>query len=243
MERKERARTLRANPEACALVRRHACSLCGCRAPRADCPRCAARQLSFFHPVPGVPVDAETVSIDELAAAAKRARSLEDARLDHFRALARPVRVGLVGCAKTKREGPRACRDLYKSPLFVASLAHAETSCDETYVLSAAHGLLALDAIVAPYDRSLRELPKKERLAWGSRAADSLRARFPGLPLRVLVLAGLEYADPFIRGAHRYGWTIETPLARKSIGQRLAWFKEASAAARPVPAKRRRGAP
>jgi hypothetical protein len=41
----------------------------------------------------------------------------------------------------------------------------------------------------------------------------------------ILVLSGLEYAQPILSGAHRYGWGFETPLAKKSIGQRLAWLK------------------
>jgi hypothetical protein len=95
---------------------------------------------------------------------------------------------------------------------------------------------------VQPYDRSLRELPKKERLAWGARFAESVRARFPQLPLYILVLSGLEYAAPILSGARRYGWTVETPLARKSIGQRLAWFKEHAPPPPPKAQKRRGGA-
>jgi hypothetical protein len=217
-----------------------ACSLCGCRTPRAGCPRCEARQLTLFDPpAPPVPDDAETVTVHEIAAAARRSRQLEAARLERLTALGRPVRLGLVGCAKTKRAEASPARTLYKSPLFVAALAHAERNCDETFIVSAAHGLLPLDETVQPYDRSLRELPKKERLAWGARFAESVRARFPQLPLHVLVLSGLEYAAPILSGARRYGWTVETPLARKSIGQRLAWFKEH--APPPPRAQKRRG--
>ncbi len=218
--------------------------MCGCRTPRADCPRCGTRQLQLFDPTSILPIpdDAETTTIDELAAAAKRAREAASARLAKLASLGRPIKVGLVGCAKTKRAEPSPARDLYKSPLFVASLAHAERLCDETYVISAAHGLLPLDETVQPYDRVLRELPKKERLAWGSRVTESVRARFPLLPLHVLVLSGLEYAAPILSGARRYGWTVETPLARKSIGQRLAWFKERAPPPPPKAQKLRRGA-
>ncbi len=203
-----------------------ACSLCGCRDPRADCPRCGGLQLSLFEgPPPSVPEDAETVTVDELAKAMRRAEADRLARIERLARLGRAVRVGLVGCAKTKREHPAKCRELYKSPLFVASLAHAERVCDETYVVSAAHGLLALDETVAPYDRAMRQLSKKERLAWGSRVAGTIEARFARLQLELLVLTGLEYAAPIQSAAHRYPWTFDAPLARKSIGQRLALLK------------------
>jgi len=214
-----------------------ACSLCGCRTPRADCPRCGERQLTLFEKPPPVPNDAETVTIDEIAESARREREVEAARIAKLAGLGRAIRVGLVSCAKTKRESASPCRQLYKSPLFVLSLAHAESACDETYVVSAAHGLLGLDDTVDPYDRVLRDLPKKERLAWGNRIAGSLVSRFPGLSLHLSIFAGLEYAAP-IRGASLgHGWIIETPLVRLSIGQRLAWLKERAA---PTPKTRTR---
>jgi len=203
-----------------------ACSLCGSKVPRADCPRCGGVQLLLFEePLPPVPDDAETVTIDELAQASRRAKVEHRARIERLSRLGRAVRVGLVGCAKTKREHAAPCRELYKSPLFVTSLAHAERVCDETFVVSAAHGLLSLDETVSPYDRSLRELSKKERVAWGERVVGAIQSHFERLPLELLVLTGLEYAGPIQAAAHRYSWKVETPLAKKSIGQRLVWLK------------------
>lgn len=217
-----------------------ACSLCGCRTPRADCPRCCERQLTLFEPPPPVPDDAETVTLDEIAAAARREREAEAKRLSKLAGLGRAIRIGLVSCAKTKRESASPCRQLYKSPLFVLSLAHAEGTCDETFVVSAAHGLLRLDDTIAPYDRVLGELPKKERLSWGARIADSLASRFSGFSLHLSILAGLEYTAPIQGACLGRGWVIETPLTRLPIGQRLAWLKERATAA-PKARKRRGG--
>jgi hypothetical protein len=191
-----------------------------------DCPRCGERQLTLFEKPPPVPDDAETVTLDDIARAARREREAEAARIARLAGLGRTIRVGLVGCAKTKRESASPCRQLYKSPLFVLSLAHAEGTCDETFVVSAAHGLLRLDDTVAPYDRVLGDVPKRERLAWGNRVAGSLASRFPGLSLHISILAGLQYAAPIQRASLGHRWVIETPLARLSIGQRLAWLKE-----------------
>jgi hypothetical protein len=203
-----------------------ACSLCGCRTPRADCPRCGERQLTLLEKPLPIPDDAETVTLDEIAEAARREREAKAARIAKLAGLGRTIRVGLVSCAKTKRESASPCRQLYKSPLFVLSLAHAEGTCDETFVISAAHGLLRLDDTVAPYDRLLGDLPKRERLAWGNRVAGSLASRFPGLSLHISILAGLGYAAPIQRASLGHSWVIETPLARLPIGLRLAWLKE-----------------
>lgn len=208
------------------VLRHDRCSLCRSKTPRADCIRCGARQLSLFDGPP-LPVfdDPEAKTIEEMREAGRKRRAEHAARLERLSALGRTIRVGLVGCAKTKRDKPSLCRELYRSPLFLASLAHAERACDETFVVSAAHGLLPLDETVDPYERTLRDLPKKERLAWGERVVESVRCRFERLPLEVLVLAGLEYAEPIQRAVIFRGWTYVAPLARMPIGQRLAWLK------------------
>src|SRR5689334_6614888 len=217
----------RSSDEAPAMVAvKRACSLCRSKVPRADCQRCGSIQLSLFEdPPPPVPDDAETITLGELAEAGRRAKAEHRARIERLSRLGRAVRVGLDGCAKSKRDQATKCRELYTSPLFVASLAHAERVSDEVYIISAVHGLLGPDEIISPYDRSLREMSKKERLAWGERLVSSIRARFERLPLELLVLAGLEYAAPIRVAALRYSWTFEAPLAKKSIGQRLVWLK------------------
>lgn len=205
---------------------RAVCSLCRGNEPRAGCPRCEERQPSLFSlPPPEIPDDAETVTVEELAESARVARRLHDERLARLGTLARPIRIGLVGCAKLKRDRALPARELYRSPLFAASLAHAERTCDECFVVSAAHGLLALDDIVQPYDRCLRELRKTEREAWGSRLVGAVSARFGPLPLHLVLLAGLEYARPIQAAARGRGWELEAPLAKQTIGQRLAWLK------------------
>lgn len=208
------------------MALKFACSLCGCHEARAGCPRCEERQPTLFSlPPPPVPDDAETTTVEALVAEAREREVPHDARLARLKNLRRAVRVGLVACAKTKRDREAPARELYKSGLFTLSLAHAEKRCDETFVVSAAHGLLELDQVVQPYDRTLRDLPKKERLAWGSRLVDAVAGRYGPLALHVLVFAGLDYLEPIEAAARRRAWVLEAPLARKTIGQRLAWLK------------------
>src|SRR4051812_27571540 len=80
---------------------------------------------------------------------AKRKRATffhrREVRLARLRRLGRAPRIGLVGCGKTKREGVHAVRDLYVSRLFGAALAYSEQANDETYVVSALHGILRPD--------------------------------------------------------------------------------------------------
>jgi hypothetical protein len=72
-------------------------------------------------------------------------------------------------------------RDLYISPLFRAARAYAERRYgpERWFILSARHGLVRPDQLLAPYDLSLRQLTPTERAAWGDRVAIELTDRFP----------------------------------------------------------------
>lgn len=61
----------------------------------------------------------------------------------------------IIPCAAAKSSTPAAARDLYTSDNFRATLAAAESDAFDgatVLILSALHGLLTLDQVVAPYD-------------------------------------------------------------------------------------------
>jgi hypothetical protein len=60
--------------------------------------------------------------------------------------------------------------------------------------------------------------------------------------LRVIVLAGLDYAQPLQQAAYGKSWVFVTPLARKPIGARLAWLREQDIPMTQPCASRSRGA-
>lgn len=143
--------------------------------------------------------------------------------------------IGLVSCSARKLGHAAPARELYCSPLFRLALAHAERTCSAVYALSALHGLVELDALIAPYNRRLGG--KAEREAWASRVASSLVQRH-GREAGYLVLAGADYAVPLATAlrtidGHRGGsWRgvapelIKTPLAGMPMGARLRWLSQ-----------------
>lgn len=133
-----------------------------------------------------------------------------------------PRRVGLVGCSALKLDRPAAARTLYRSPLFRAAARHAERTCDAWFVLSARHGLVAPDQVVAPYDLRLADLPAAARAAWGERVRFGLWSR--GLLGGAVVEchAGREYV-----AALPGRLAVRAPLAGLGIGRRLAWYAAA----------------
>lgn len=123
--------------------------------------------------------------------------------------------VGLVACCSQKGSSPCAAKQLYLSSLFRKARAWTEKHCDEWYILSAEHGLLAPNAVIAPYDRTLNRMTASERRAWGERVWQQLA---PLNGSRFIVLAGARYCEPLA------GLDHERPMQGMGIGYQLAWL-------------------
>lgn len=150
--------------------------------------------------------------------------------------------VVLVGCGSKKGTAPARARDLYKGSLFVAGMAHADRLVAANpnawvWILSAKHGLLDPEEVIEPYDSRLRQ--KREREAWADRVHRDIvwRRHEPalrGAGIRLVILAGADYADPLGGALYRWGRllpendgkiVIEKPLDGLTMGARLQWFK------------------
>lgn len=161
--------------------------------------------------------------------------------------------VVLVACVKGKGATPSPARDLYQSDWFRKARAYAEAVGDRWYILSAKYGLVPPDAVIAPYEKTLKRMPAHERRIWGQWVVTDLLSVLTGtterdgsrdwrkrhsLPsaapvsCRLVILAGADYRTPLLEAlALREGWDIdvETPLAGKGIGQQLQWMNKAIA--------------
>ena len=131
------------------------------------------------------------------------------------------MNIGLVSCTKLKRRTRCAARELYSaSPLFRKAAAYCERHYDCWYILSAKHGLLHPDTVIAPYDVTLKAMPAAERRAWGRRVSAALRALGP--------------PTFYAHAGHAYISDLEdvdlvNPLEGYGQGQRLQWYNEQAA--------------
>lgn len=142
-------------------------------------------------------------------------------------------RVALVGCSRTKLAHAAPARDLYSSNLFRAAIEFAEREFEEVRILSALHGAIRPERIVAPYDECLDSYDAEELAEWGhSVMVHQLGAEFDTTkPLDLVVFAGERYTQPLFDHLVDFPmWSIEEPLSGRGIGQRLAWFKSRRAA-------------
>src|SRR4051812_38638013 len=87
------------------------------------------------------------------------------------------MRIGLVGCVKTKLHRPAQAKDLYISPLFRGRRRYVERNCDRWFILSAKHGLLEPDSTIEPYDLRLSDCGAVDRRRWSRGALEALEAK------------------------------------------------------------------
>jgi uncharacterized protein DUF6884 len=137
----------------------------------------------------------------------------------------------VVGCGKRKLAAPAPACELYTGSLFVAARKYAEASGQKWAILSAAHGIVSPETVLAPYDVKL----KLKGSALGSWALDAAHgcARLQqqwGLRESVEVLAGHPYAWPF---RNELWWAEDLPstepLEGLGLGARLSWLSQALA--------------
>jgi hypothetical protein len=131
----------------------------------------------------------------------------------------------LVGCVKTKQSVPARAADLYRSELFRRRRAYAESRGVPWFVISAEHGLLHPDDLVAPYDRALADQTAEYRAAWGAWVVAKLEDALGPLANRnVEVHAGSAYVDSLQEPLRRRRCGLNVPLRHLRQGEQLAWY-------------------
>lgn len=88
------------------------------------------------------------------------------------------MRVGLISCTKSKLTHRARARELYSaSSNFRKRVAYVERSCDEWFVLSATHHLVAPDNELDPYNQTLDGEPVAIKRRWSVVLLAELRER------------------------------------------------------------------
>jgi len=85
-------------------------------------------------------------------------------------------KVGLLSCTRRKKDYYCSAAGLYsESDNFRWYHDYAKRNYDINYIVSARHGLVALDQILKPYDRNLADFTDQEKRAWAIFIAANLR--------------------------------------------------------------------
>lgn len=137
------------------------------------------------------------------------------------------MRIGLVACVKSKQPTAAPARDLYDSALFSGARAAVEASCDEWFVLSAKHGLLAPDTVIEPYEQTLVGTSRHHRRTWSRQVLDQLHDHLDELAGTVFeVHAGKDYYDfGLVDGLRQAGAQVELPTRGLRLGEKLRHYQ------------------
>lgn len=138
-----------------------------------------------------------------------------------------PRTIHLVSCTKSKLGAPAPARDLYTaSDWFRRARAYVEAHGDDWYILSAEHGLLHPDTVIAPYETSLLAMDDRSRLNWATRVNHQLmREALHRDHIRFVILAGHTYRErlePWLNGGDEGRATV--PMRGLGMGEQKAWL-------------------
>lgn len=131
--------------------------------------------------------------------------------------------VVLVACVSEKGTSPEPARQLYRSPWFQKARSYVEVRGSRWYILSARHGVLSPDEIIAPYDRTLVGATVAERRDWARSVHRQIVSLLPS-GVRVIVFAGRRYREFLVPALIDDGFRVEVPMEGFSIGKQLAWL-------------------
>jgi hypothetical protein len=128
------------------------------------------------------------------------------------------MKIGLVACVKAKQARPAPAGELYISPLFRKASAYCADHYDRWFILSAKYGLVRPDAVIEPYDLTLKDMPIGPRRLWARQV------------LAALETAGLIDEQFYLHAGDKYREFLEprlravVPLEGLGIGRQLQWY-------------------
>lgn len=114
-------------------------------------------------------------------------------------------------------------REMYTSSLFKKMMCYAlSLEPKDIFILSALHGLLFLDEVISPYEKTLKNMGEQEKRAWAKRVLTSLSERCDLQNDQFVILAGAPYRKYLTPELLEYS----VPMEGLAFGQQLKWLGE-----------------
>ena len=129
----------------------------------------------------------------------------------------------LVSCVGQKRNAPSKAKDLYTSDWFRKARAHVERQSSPWFILSAEHGLVDPESVIAPYEKTLNEMSVQLRRQWANKVVEQMERLLPRCD-EVVVLAGARYREFLMNHLSSRAPRVVVPLEGLRIGEQLSWL-------------------
>jgi hypothetical protein len=129
----------------------------------------------------------------------------------------------LVSCVGKKRAQPAKARELYISDWFNKARAYVEARNAVWFILSAEHGLVNPDEVIAPYEKTLNDMGVAARRAWAARVISDMHVKLPDCE-EIVVLAGARYREFVMDYLATRAKRVRVPMEGLGIGEQLSWL-------------------
>ena len=135
-------------------------------------------------------------------------------------------KIVLISCVSQKLSHRAKAKDLYVSTLFKLNLKYGNSlKPDAIYILSAEHGLLSLDQMIDPYERTLNNMRAPDIKEWANKVLSQLKEVTSLKGDAFTFLAGEKYRRYLLPHLSN----TEIPLKGLPIGKQLKHLKELTA--------------
>jgi len=129
----------------------------------------------------------------------------------------------LVSCVSVKQAAPSRAKDLYLSDWFKKARLYVEHSGCPWFILSAEHGLVDPESVVAPYEKTLNHMGVRERREWAAKVVGQMGNVLPQTD-SIVVLAGARYREFLMDYLGSRTRQVLVPLEGLRIGEQLSWL-------------------
>lgn len=132
------------------------------------------------------------------------------------------MKIVLISCVSLKLDIPATAHDMYISELFKKSLKYAKfQNPDKIFVLSAKYGLLPMDKVIEPYNKTLNSMTVFEKREWSAMVLKQLIECTNVNEDEYIFLAGENYRKYILGSIKKYS----IPMIGLGIGKQLKFLK------------------
>lgn len=133
------------------------------------------------------------------------------------------AKIALISCTSSKKDYVCQAKELYsESATFRLEYELANILAEDIYILSAKHGLLAKDTVLAPYDYTLMHKTIDIKMEWSNNVLNQMRETFSLEDDEFIILAGNDYCEYLLPSIKNY-WL---PLKGKRQGERQPMLRQ-----------------
>jgi len=130
-------------------------------------------------------------------------------------------RIVLISCVSKKLNVKSSAQKIYISPLFQKNLKYAKSlNPNKIFILSAKYGLLNLNDLIEPYNKTLNKMNMFEKKEWANLVLIQLKKVTNLEKDEFIFLAGKNYRQFLIPHIKQY----KVPMLGLGIGKQLQWL-------------------